>query len=76
MIREKTRTVATPSAGVGLVLSGGGAKGAYQAGVVKFLSDNHVRVAAVAGASVGALNGSVIASSTSLAEASTKLEAI
>ena len=45
---------------VGLVLSGGGAQAAYQAGVVKALSDLDVQVHAVSGASAGALNGVVI----------------
>jgi NTE family protein len=51
---------------VGLVLSGGGAKGAYQAGVVRALAESGAQVEAVAGASIGALNGAVIASAPSL----------
>ena len=45
---------------VGLVLSGGGASAAYQAGVVKALAELDVQVHAVAGASAGALNGVVV----------------
>src|SRR6266849_1871578 len=41
----------------GLVLAGGGAKGAYHAGAIKYLAEQDVQVVAVAGASVGALNG-------------------
>lgn len=44
----------------GLVLSGGGASAAYQAGVVKALAELDVHVHAVAGASAGALNGVVV----------------
>ena len=47
--------------GVGLVLSGGGAKGAYQAGVLRALNDMQVPIGAVSGASIGALNGAIVA---------------
>ena len=46
---------------VGLVLSGGGAMAAYQAGVVKALAKLDVEIHAVAGASAGALNGLIVA---------------
>ena len=46
---------------VGLVLSGGGALAAYQAGVVKALAELDVEIHAVAGASAGALNGLIVA---------------
>ena len=57
-----TREIALHSeeARVGLVLSGGGASAAYQAGVVKALAELDVQVHAVAGASAGALNGVVV----------------
>lgn len=61
---------------IGLVLSGGGSKGAYHVGVLKALNELDVPVHAVAGASIGALNGAVIASSPSLAEAEQKLREI
>lgn len=51
---------------VGLVLSGGGAKGAYQVGVLKALMESGTRVDMLAGASIGALNGAVLASAPSL----------
>ncbi|WP_295451236.1 patatin-like phospholipase family protein [uncultured Thiodictyon sp.] len=51
---------------VGLVLSGGGAKGAYHVGVLKALLEMGVRINAIAGASIGALNGAVLASAPSL----------
>lgn len=42
----------------GLVLDGGGARGAYQIGAWKALREAGVKIEAVAGTSVGALNGS------------------
>lgn len=42
---------------IGLCLSGGGAKGAYQAGVIKALYDKGIRFDVVAGTSIGAING-------------------
>ena len=59
---------------VGLVLSGGGAKGAYQVGVVKALLSLGTRVDAVAGASIGALNGALLASAPSLKEGVERME--
>jgi NTE family protein len=46
---------------MGLVLSGGGAKGAYQAGVFRALRDLGIdrRISVVAGTSIGALNGAL-----------------
>ncbi|WP_343208723.1 patatin-like phospholipase family protein [Anaerolentibacter hominis] len=44
----------------GLVLEGGGAKGAYQIGVWKALRECGIRIKAIAGVSVGALNGALI----------------
>jgi NTE family protein len=51
---------------VGLVLSGGGAKGAYQVGVMKALRELGTQIDAISGASIGALNGGILASSPSL----------
>nr|WP_315260687.1 patatin-like phospholipase family protein [uncultured Duganella sp.] len=61
---------------VGLVLSGGGAKGAYQVGVLKALVENRIEVHAVAGASIGALNAAVLASSPSVAAGAERLEEV
>ncbi|MEW6094918.1 MAG: patatin-like phospholipase family protein [bacterium] len=47
---------------IGLVLSGGGAKGAYEAGVVKALIDARIKFDVIAGTSVGGLNAALIAS--------------
>lgn len=44
----------------GIVLEGGGAKGAYQIGVWKALKEAGLKISAIAGASVGALNGALI----------------
>ena len=55
---------ASPSAGpdgarprIGLVLSGGGAKGGAHVGVLKVLEEQHVKVDCIAGTSMGALIG-------------------
>ncbi|HHV83290.1 MAG TPA: patatin-like phospholipase family protein, partial [Tepidanaerobacter syntrophicus] len=44
----------------GLVLEGGGAKGAYQIGAWKALRELNIDIGGVAGTSVGALNGAMI----------------
>lgn len=44
-----------------IALEGGGAKGAYEIGVWKALEENGVKYCAVAGSSVGALNGALMA---------------
>ena len=44
----------------GLVLEGGGAKGAYQIGAWKALREAGIRIKGIAGTSVGALNGALI----------------
>jgi len=44
----------------GLALEGGGARGAYQIGAWKALKEAGVKINAVAGTSVGALNGALI----------------
>ncbi len=45
----------------GLVLSGGGGKGAYQAGAIKAIEEAKIPITAVSGASVGALNAALYA---------------
>ncbi len=59
---------------IGLVLSGGGAKGAYQAGIVKALADLEIEISALSGASIGALNGAVLSCAPSLREGAERLE--
>ncbi|MDP3837521.1 MAG: patatin-like phospholipase family protein [Methylococcales bacterium] len=61
------------NAKVGLVLSGGGAKGAYQVGVLRYIAESGMNIDAIAGASIGALNGAVIASASNINEASEHL---
>jgi NTE family protein len=51
----------------GLVLSGGGARGAYQAGVLKVLRDAGLSINMVSGASIGALNAGVLAAAPDFA---------
>ena len=45
----------------GLVLEGGGAKGAYQIGAYRALTDLGMQFTGIAGTSIGALNGALIA---------------
>lgn len=44
----------------GIVLEGGGAKGAYQVGAWKALKEAGIRIRGIAGSSVGALNGALM----------------
>ncbi|MBW4575900.1 MAG: patatin-like phospholipase family protein [Aphanothece sp. CMT-3BRIN-NPC111] len=46
----------------GLVLTGGGAKGAYQAGALNYLAELGLEPQIIAGTSIGALNGAVLSS--------------
>ena len=61
---------------VGLALSGGGAIGAYEVGVVRALAESGTEVHVVAGASIGALNGAILASSDTLAQAAERMAEI
>lgn len=45
----------------GLVLEGGGAKGAYHIGAYKALIEEGIQISGIAGTSVGALNGAILA---------------
>lgn len=45
----------------GLVLAGGGAKGAYQMGAWKALKEMNISFSAIAGVSIGSINGALIA---------------
>lgn len=47
---------------LGIVLSGGGAKGAYEVGFLKALAEFDIQPDAIAGTSIGALNGAIYAS--------------
>ena len=61
---------------VGLALSGGGAIGAYEVGVVKALAESGTEVHAVSGASIGALNGAILASAPNIHQAAERLAEI
>lgn len=43
----------------GLVLAGGGTRGAYQVGVWKALQELNIKIKGIVGASIGALNGAL-----------------
>ena len=58
---------------IGLVLAGGGAKGAYQSGVVKYLAEIDFAPHIIAGTSIGALNGAILASNTSFKQSGDRL---
>jgi NTE family protein len=47
---------------LGVVLSGGGAKGAYEVGFLKALAEFNIQPKAISGTSIGALNGAIYAS--------------
>lgn len=53
---------------IGLVLSGGGARGFAHIGVIKVLEENHIPVDYIAGASMGALVGALYATGRTPAE--------
>ncbi len=53
---------------IGLVLGGGGAKGAAHIGVLKVLEEQHIPIDCIAGTSMGAIVGSLYASGLSAAE--------
>jgi len=72
---------APPQAGaprprIGLVLSGGGARGAAHIGVLKVLDDLHVPVDAIAGTSMGAVVGGLYASGFSAREIETIMTSV
>ena len=58
---------------IGLVLSGGGARGAAQVGVIKVLEELRVPIDFIAGSSMGALVGAAYASGTPILELESRL---
>lgn len=60
----------------GLVLSGGGAKGAYQVGVIRALVEANVQVDMISGASIGALNGGILAGAGPLSKGLERLDTL
>ena len=61
---------------IGLVLSGGGARGLAHVGVLKALERAHVRISAIAGTSMGAIVGGLYASGMSADQLETELRRI
>lgn len=61
---------------LGLVFSGGGARGAYQVGVVKALAQLGLEPVVISGTSIGALNGAIVAASKTMREAAQLMESI
>lgn len=59
---------------IGLVLAGGGAKGAYQAGAIKYLAEIDFVPHIIAGTSIGALNGAVLAANLNFQNAANQLD--
>lgn len=65
-----------PHPNFGLVLTGGGAKGAYQAGALQYLAELNLKPTIIAGTSIGALNGAVLASYPDFREAVNQLHTL
>jgi NTE family protein len=61
---------------IGLVLSGGGARGAAHIGVLKVLEEYHVPVDAIAGTSMGAVVGGLYASGLNAADVQRVMESV
>jgi len=61
---------------IGLVLSGGGARGLAHVGVLKALEHAHVRISAIAGTSMGAIVGGLYASGMNADQLETELRRI
>jgi NTE family protein len=61
---------------LGLVLAGGGAKGAYQLGAIEYLSDRGFVPEMVAGTSIGALNAAVLLSEVTFEQGVRRLGAL
>jgi len=61
---------------LGLVLSGGGAKGAYQAGILRYMAEQNIQPAMVSGTSIGALNAAIISAQKDISKASDVINTI
>ena len=57
---ERTRPCSAPFESIALILQGGGALGAYQAGVYEKLAESEIYPTWVAGISIGAINSAII----------------
>jgi len=64
---DLSHTLVTPAGDIGIVLSGGGARAAYQVGALRaltpFLADAKNPVSVVLGSSIGAINGLILGAS-------------
>jgi NTE family protein len=58
---EPAKPCATPFQGIALVLQGGGALGAYQAGVYEAMAERGIEPTWISGISIGAINSAIIA---------------
>ncbi len=67
-LEQPAKAPGGPRPRIGLVLSGGGARGAAHVGVLKVLEELHVPIDAIAGTSMGAIVGALYASGMSPAE--------
>jgi len=61
---------------IGVVLSGGGAKGAYEVGFLKALSEFDLQPDAIAGTSIGALNGAIFSAQRDVKKTAEILESL
>jgi len=59
---------------LGVVLSGGGAKGAYEAGFLRALAEFDIQPKAIAGTSIGALNGAIYSAKKDTKESAKLIE--
>lgn len=60
----------------GLVLTGGGAKGAYQAGALEYIAELGLVPQIIAGTSIGAIGGAILASHQSFSQGVSRLNEI
>ncbi len=75
-VDEKTDTNSKKRPKIGLVLSGGGARGFAHIGVLKVLEENRIPIDYIAGASMGALVGSLYSTGRTPAEMEKLVETI
>ncbi|MFR1759184.1 MAG: patatin-like phospholipase family protein, partial [Christensenellaceae bacterium] len=61
LLPRREGDIVIPPEGFGLVFMGGGAKGAYQLGVWQALREMDIPIQAVTGASIGSINGALLA---------------
>ena len=74
--QDATTAPASPRPRIGLALSGGGALGLAEVGVIRWMEEHHIPVDRIAGTSMGAIIGSMYATGMSTAEIQKFAEAI